>query len=221
MGVRERQEAGPELSDAARGRREKRRLEAFSDGVFAIAVTLLVLDLKVPPLAETHDGFELGLALLREWPAYAAYLLSFGTILIMWVNHHVLLDHVSAVDHPFLFLNGLLLMSITLVPFPTRLVADYAGHPGFQVATAVYCGLCTLVALSFDSVWWYAAGKARLTGLGPAAGQRAISVRYIFGPLIYLTALGLSFVYPPLSLLICAGLAIFFALPYRDPVRAG
>ena len=213
--MRDRQEAGPELSDATRGRREKRRLEAFSDGVFAIAVTLLVLDLKVPPLGETHDGFELGLGLLREWPAYAAYLLSFGTILIMWVNHHVLLDHVRAVDHPFMFLNGLLLMCITLVPFPTRLVAEYAGHPGFQVATAVYCGLCTLVAVSFDSVWFYASGSARLTGLGSTASERSVRVRYMFGPLVYLTALGLAFVYPPLSLMICAGLAIFFALPYR------
>lgn len=210
---------GRDRSEAAQGRREKRRLEAFSDGVFAIAVTLLVLDLRVPPRADLHDGYGLALALLQEWPAYAAYLLSFATILIMWVNHHVLLDYVQAVDHPFLFLNGALLMTITLVPFPTRLVAEYAAHPAFHVATAVYCGLFALVAVFFNAIWWYAARNTRLIGAVHETSAASVNRRYIFGPLIYLAALGVSFLSPGLSLLICAALALGYALPYRPAAR--
>jgi uncharacterized membrane protein len=83
---------------SGRARRDKRRLEAFSDGVFAIAVTLLVLELKVPPVSGLPSG-GLGRALLAEWPSYVAYLLSFSVILIMWVNHHILLDYIREVDH--------------------------------------------------------------------------------------------------------------------------
>src|SRR2546425_8283478 len=103
----ERRGAGPGsgTGGSGRARREKRRLEAFSDGVFAIAVTLLVLELKVPPVSELPSG-ALARALLAEWPSYVAYLLSFSVVLIMWVNHHVLMDYVREVDHAFLYLNG-------------------------------------------------------------------------------------------------------------------
>ena len=194
-------------------RREKARVEAFSDAVFAIAVTLLVLELRVPPAAEVHDGQALATALLHEWPSYAAYLLSFGTILIMWVNHHVLLDHMTQVDHAFLYLNGLLLLSITLVPFPTRLVAEHAGNPGGHVAAAVYCGLFTLIAIFFNAVWRYAAAGGRL--IAGTGAEQAINWRYLFGPLVYFAAFVVSFFSVALSLVICAALALFFALPYR------
>src|SRR5205814_4978093 len=96
------------------------RLEAFSDGVFAIAATLLVLELRVP--ADTTD---LVRALLGLWPAYLAYLISFLTIGIIWVNHHTLLEHCRRVDRTFLYLNLLLLMAVGIVPFPTSLVDQY------------------------------------------------------------------------------------------------
>ena len=102
---------------------ETARIEAFSDGVFAIAITLLVLDLKVPRgLAE---GRTLADALLAQWPAYLAFASSFMTILIMWVNHHRIFTLVGQSDERLLFYNGLLLMGVTVVPFPTSLVAEY------------------------------------------------------------------------------------------------
>src|SRR2546428_9756951 len=96
------------------------RLEAFSDGVFAIAATLLVLELRVP-----RGSADLTQALLAEWPAYAAYLGSFMTTGIIWVNHHTLLEHIRRVDRPFLYLNLLLLIWVAIVPFPTSVVDEY------------------------------------------------------------------------------------------------
>jgi uncharacterized membrane protein len=214
----EEERRGPGSGDggSGRARREKRRLEAFSDGVFAIAVTLLVLELKVPPVSELPRG-GLGRALLAEWPSYVAYLLSFSVILIMWVNHHVLLDYVREVDHAFLYLNGLLLMTITLVPFPTALLAQYVDQKDSHLAAAVYCGLFTLIAVCFNLVWWYAAGRSRLLGEQTTPAGRSVTRRYMFGPLFYLLAFGASFVSIPAALLICAGLSIFFAWPYRPP----
>jgi uncharacterized membrane protein len=206
---------------ARRAGREKRRLEAFSDGVFAIAVTLLVLEIKVPSFSELPSG-SLGLALLRQWPSYFSYLLSFSVILIMWVNHHVVVDLVHEVDHAFLYLNGLLLMMITLVPFPTALLAQYAEDPrNGHLAAAVYCGLGVLIALSFNALWWYAAWRGRLLGEESISSGGAVTRRYLLGPVLYLVALAVAFVSVPGALLICAALAVFFAWPYRPPATAG
>src|SRR5215813_3568997 len=96
---------------------ETSRIEAFSDGVFAIAITLLVLDLKVPP--DPSGIHRLAELLLSEWPAYLAFLTSFATILIMWINHHRIFTLVGRSDDRLLFYNGLLLLGVTVVPFPT------------------------------------------------------------------------------------------------------
>jgi uncharacterized membrane protein len=216
MKVAEERSADNPVEDAARrARREKRRLEAFSDGVFAIAVTLLVLEIKVPVISDLPAG-GLGVALARQWPSYFAYLLSFSVILIMWVNHHVLVDLIREVDHAFLYLNGLLLMAITLLPFPTALVAQYAQDPkNGHLAAAVYCGLCVLIAVFFNAIWWYAASRGRLLAETASSGAQAVSRRYVFGPLLYLVAVGVAFLSVPGALLICAALAVFFAWPYR------
>src|ERR1041385_9184169 len=100
---------------------ETARLEAFSDGVYAIAITLLVLDLKVPMV---QDG-KLASALLHQWPMYFAFLISFAFIGIMWVNHHRLFNHIRRCDNRLLFLNLLLLLGVTVVPFPTALLAAH------------------------------------------------------------------------------------------------
>jgi uncharacterized membrane protein len=99
--------------------KETGRLEAFSDGVFAIAITLLILEIKVPHAQELGPGTGLGAALLRLWPSYLAFVTSFATILGMWVHHHRLFTHIRRIDHTFLFWNGLLLFLVTVVPFPT------------------------------------------------------------------------------------------------------
>jgi uncharacterized membrane protein len=134
----------------------------------------------------------------------------------MWVNHHVLLDIVREVDHAFLYLNGLLLMAITLVPFPTALVAQYAEDPrNGHVAAAVYCGLGALIAVFFNLLWWYAAAHNRLLHQRSSASSRAVTRRYMFGPLFYLVALLVAFVSVRGAILICAVLAAYFAWPYR------
>jgi uncharacterized membrane protein len=194
-------------------RRGKNRLEAFSDGVFAVAITLLVLEIKIPNTGHLWQS------LLDLWPTYIAYLLSFGTVLIMWVNHHVLLDYIGHVDHAFLYLNGLLLMTITVVPVMTGLLAQYAGGVDGHVAAAVYCVYLAVVALAFNAVWWYAASRGRLLRDRGHSGQSAVSRRYIVGPALYLVAFATAFFSVALSLVICGCLALFFAWPYHPKAR--
>jgi len=112
------------------------RVEAFSDGVFAIAITLLILEIRVP-----HVDHGLWNGLLALWPSYVAFLLSFVVILIMWVNHHELLRMVDGISYPFLFANGLLLLTITFVPFPTAVLAAHLGTPEARTAVTFYCGM--------------------------------------------------------------------------------
>jgi uncharacterized membrane protein len=140
------------------------RLEAFSDGVFAIAATLLVLELRVP--TESPD---LVRALVDLWPAYAAYLVSFLTIGIIWVNRHTLL-HCRRADRRFLYLNLLLLITVGIVPFPTALVDHYILlEQGATAALVVYGLGAVLIALAFSAVFFYATHDHRLTGDTAAA----------------------------------------------------
>src|SRR5258708_1916094 len=104
------------------------RIEAFSDGVFAIAITLLVLDIKVPHLS--NSGRTLASALVAMWPTYLAFVTSFMTILIMWINNHRMFTLIGRADDRLMFFNGLLLLGVTIVPFPTALVAEYLRHDG-------------------------------------------------------------------------------------------
>src|ERR1700752_4807160 len=109
------------------------RLEAFSDGVFAIAITLLILEIKVP---HAEHGLWAGLTAL--WPSYIAFLMSFLVILIMWVSHHELMRLIERVNYPILFANGLLLLTVTFVPFPTAVLAGHMPNPEETAAGAVY-----------------------------------------------------------------------------------
>ena len=191
---------------------ETSRLEAFSDGVFAIAMTLLVLDLKVPP--ETPGGPALWPALLRQWPAYLAFGTSFATIGIMWINHHLNFTLIRKTDHTLLVLNGLLLLGITFLPFPTALVAAYVGHAGERTAVAVYTGTFLAIAVFWRLLWWYATVRGRL--LAPDADPRlvaAITRAYSPALLWYGTAFAVAFVHALTSLVIIAVLAVYFALP--------
>lgn len=132
------------------------RTEALSDGVFAVAATLLVFSVQVP---DVRSG--LGQALLNQWPAYAAYVISFATILVIWVNHHTVLDNIKTFDGPLMYLNGLLLMIVAVIPFPTFLVAKYfvAGHDESAAAFA-YGVVLSLVSLSFTSINLYVRSRS-------------------------------------------------------------
>ncbi len=191
--------------------KETGRVEAFSDGVFAIAITLLVLDLKVPTQPPLLAG------LLAQWPVYAAYLISFAFILIMWVNHHWMLGHIVRVDGMFMLLNGLLLLGITVVPFPTNVVAQYVLTPDQNVATAVYTGWFLMIALFFNLLWRYAARGGRLLSKDDheAGLARVVSARYRWGGPVYLAAFVLSFIWVPAALALSFLLAVFYALPHE------
>lgn len=192
------------------------RLEAFSDGVFAIAITLLVLTIQIPPYNPAHLG-QLGKTLLQSWPSFAAYLISFAFILIMWVNHHNLFTLITRVSHTFLLLNGLLLMFVTLVPFPTGLLATYLRSPSVgdqRVAGLAFNGTYVLLALVFNRLWHYASKGSRL--LARDVDLRLVDEvnrRYRFGPVVYLVCCALVFVNVYASIALNALLAIFFALP--------
>ncbi len=193
---------------------ETGRLEAFSDGVFAVAITLLALNLVVPHQDGDRPVHDLLTALLAQWPSYLAYALSFLTILIMWVNHHTLFRFIKRTDHLFLLLNGLLLLVVTAIPFGTNLLASYLQSDQKKVAQVVYCGLSLAIALVYNRMWAYASRDGRL--LDPAADPRlvqSITRQYAVGPLLYVAATALAFVSAEASLGVCILLAVFFALP--------
>jgi len=188
---------------------ETGRVQAFSDGVFAIAITLLILAVGIEQAIA--EG-ELKDQLLDLWPAYIAYAVSFLTIGIMWVNHHAVFQHFARVDRPLLLLNILLLMFISFTPFPTRVVAEHAhNHADRKAAALLYGSTMTLTAICFFAVWMY--GSRRL--LRPDADRREVSGitrSYLPGTPLYATATLLAFFSPIASLTMFGLLAVFYAL---------
>lgn len=193
--------------------KETIRVEAFSDGVFAIAITLLVLDLKVPKAESLGEGSSLWHYLIDQWPVFMAYFVSFCTILIMWISHHRLFNEIRKVDDVFLYLNGFLLLFISLTPFPTSLLAEHIQHTDASTAAAIYSGNAFLIAMMYNAVWRYAAHDHRLLHRNANADiVRGVSRQYWYGPPLYLLAFGLAFVNVGASIGMCGLLALFFAL---------
>jgi uncharacterized membrane protein len=188
---------------------ETGRVEAFSDGVFAIAITLLILAVGIE---QAVAGGDLGDQLLDLWPAYVAYAVSFLTIGIMWVNHHSVFRLFARVDRPLLLLNVLLLMLIAFVPFPTRVVAVHAtAADDRQAAALLYGTTMTITAVLFFSVWIYGSRHV----LRPDADRREVSGitrSYLPGAPTYALATLLAFVNSALSLVLFAAIAIFYAV---------
>jgi uncharacterized membrane protein len=194
---------------------ETARVEAFSDGVFAIAITLLVLELKIPQ--ENHEPGTLYRQLLEQWPMYFAFLTSFVTIGIMWLNHHRLFTLIERCTHSLILLNTLLLLGVTVVPFPTAVVAENLRDPiNERTAALLYNGWFLCIAIVFNVLWRYASGGGRL--LGATVDQAAVVAQtrqYMFGPLFYALAWGVAWINATLSIAINLALALFFALPPR------
>lgn len=189
------------------------RLEAFSDGVIAVAITLLVLNIDLPDL---RPGQSLGHGLAQQWPVYAAYVVSFLTIGIIWINHHAMIGRLREADRTILFLNLLLLMSIAVLPFATRLMAAYLKQSnGEHVATGVYSGSFLVMAVFFATLNRHILlTKAHLlhTQL-PVEQRRQILYRSIAGVVPYAIATALAVISSYLTLGICGALAIFYAFP--------
>src|SRR6266480_987464 len=202
--------------------KETGRLEAFSDGVFAVAITLLVLNIKIPgmDLSPSHlpDDTLLWQMLQNEWPMLAAYATSFATIGVMWLNHHRLYLLIKRTNTVLMLLNLLLLLIIVFIPVPTALVAEYLVRPDLHAAALLYSGTNVVMAICYNLLWRYASYHNRL--LGKTADTRAvvaISRQYLGGPLLYLIAFGLAFISVASSIIFLLLLALFFALPPRLP----
>ena len=188
---------------------ETGRIEAFSDGVFAVAITLLIFDVHLP----SGSVGSLGVALARQWPSYVSFLISFAFIGIMWVNHHRLFNHIRKSDNLLLFLNLLLLLGIITVPFPTALLANRYFTPGDRVvAAAAFNGTYLVIAIFFNILWHHAVRTGLLDG-ATRESAHSISKQYAIGPLAYLVSFGLSWVSVPISIGVNVLLAVFFAIP--------
>ena len=194
------------------------RLEAFSDGVFAIAITLLVLEIRLPDAHEIETLGGLGKTLLGLWPSYVGYVISFVVAGIMWANHHNVIRLIARVDHGLIVWNLLLLMAISFTPFPTAVMAEHLPHAGWDrnVAVAFYCGCFTLTALFYNLMWRHVARNRHLLRPQVSDAQvAAITRAYRPGPFIYGLATLVAFASVVAALAIVFGLALFFILPRR------
>ena len=189
------------------------RLEAFSDGVFAIAITLLVIELHIE-----DEGGSLVDRLWEQWPSYAGFLISFVTIGVMWINHHAMFKQIRRVDHGLLVANLGLMLSITFLPFPTKIVGDAFGHGSAddrRTAIVFYSLVMVLNAFMFLSLWlWASRGHRLIDPRIPVAEVAARTRRFLPGMPIYLATTVVGFINAYAGLIALAALAVFYLLPY-------
>lgn len=189
------------------------RLEAFSDGVFAIAITLLIFNLKVPAVStETVTNPLLRLAFLRQWPAYAAFLSSFLTILIIWMNHHDLFSLIRGIDRRFMFVNGLLLLVVTIIPYSTGVLAEYILTEAASTAALFFSGTYCLLSAAFNWLWFTARNRRLiLDDVLESSRVKILRQGYWHGLVIYGVAVLLALFFPLASVGICTLMAVFYA----------
>jgi uncharacterized membrane protein len=205
----------PEVAEPVTRLSQTGRVEAFSDGVMAIAITLLVLDLKVPSAAEVSDRGTLVAALLNHWPSYLAYLAAFLTIGIIWLNHRTFVDRVSRFDNRMQWFNLALLLGVATLPFPTALMAAYVNAPGPEASTAAaaYGLLSVATALPWILMWRHLVRRPDL--LEPpltASYARAELKRASIGPVVYLVAIPIALVAPIVALVFYVAIAVLYAV---------
>jgi uncharacterized membrane protein len=191
------------------------RIEAFSDAVFAIAITLLIIEIGVP---HAEGAESLTDKLLHLWPSYLGYAISFLVIGTVWANHHNRFRLIARSDHVLLFLNIVFLMCVAFIPFPTALLAEYIREEEYRTtAVAVYTGTLAVTAVFFTVLWLYAAVNYRLVdrAVDPHL-LRAMTRRYVLGMVLYILAFALAFISPTASLALIIILALLFVLPEPD-----
>jgi uncharacterized membrane protein len=182
------------------------RLETFSDGVFAIAATLLILDVNIPDTGSVAEE------LLKIWPSYLAYAISFLTIGIIWVNHHTVMAQIGKTDRTFLFLNVIFLMVVAFSPFTTRVVAQHL-KDGSHAAAFAYGLNFTVMSVCYAALWFYAAAGRRL--ISGAADQRlvsGISRSFAPGSFMYGAATLSALLSAYLAVALFAAIALFYVL---------
>jgi uncharacterized membrane protein len=183
------------------------RMETFSDGIFGIAATLLVLEFAV------QNGSDLGNQLLHLWPSYLAYVTSFITIGIIWMNHHYCVETMARVDRTMLFVNVLLLMTIAFLPFPTKLVAQFLQKPGEQAAVFAYDATFIVMAMLFNVWWRYARRDRRLIeNEVPDSRLRAIDRAFTPGVPVYIACFVVA-IFSPLASVVLTLVTAAFYLP--------
>lgn len=209
----------PAEPSAGQERRETGRLEALSDGVFAIAMTLLILNVRIPARDPSLTSGALvydSLVKNNAWLSLVTYVVSFVTVLVMWINHHYLFQFVARIDRFFVITNGLLLMLVVFVNYPTGLVANFVGTAGGEYAAVAYNVTFVLVAICFNALWFRIVIHHRLLVSDADPEEVASFTRaYVFGGPLYLIALALAFINPGLSIALDAALALYFAFTGR------
>lgn len=190
----------------------KARLEAFSDGVFAIAITLLALTIPTP-----DDFAHLGHALMNQWPAYAAYIVSFAVIGIMWLNHHTVFGHFDHVDRNLVYLNLALLATVAFVPYPTGVFGEALRRgEGERTAAVFYSLVMTVNAIAWAALWLYGSTRRRLlTPAFPEDQRRTATVAFTSGPVVYAVTIVVGLVNAYACLAVHGALAVYYAL---DPL---
>jgi uncharacterized membrane protein len=189
------------------------RIEAFSDGVFAIAITLLIIEIGVPVLTADES---LSHALRHLWPEYAAYVLSFVMIGIYWANHNSFFKHFVRSDHFFLMINVFFLMAIAFVPFPTAVLGEYLDNdPERKTAVIFYIIGLLLPAIGWLSIWVYGNQDHLIDENLDPDYIRFLSFQFVGSTAIYLIALIIAIWLPYVGLIITAALTALYLLPPR------
>lgn len=191
----------------------KNRVEAFSDGVFAIIVTLLVLEIKVPHIDLHDNSNDLLKALIGLFPKFISWIISFFTVCVIWVNHHRLFKIFHIFNHGLFWWNAILLMWCSFIPFPTAVLGDY---PNNQTAVLLYGIVMMFMALTFSLMRIYVANKKSLLSseIDIQKFKKGTLFSIIFGPVLYLGGVIVSFIHPYLSFTIYLGIAIYFIFPH-------
>ncbi|MGH9710745.1 MAG: TMEM175 family protein [Candidatus Acidiferrales bacterium] len=189
----------------------KARIEALTDGVFAVAMTLLVFEIKVPGIAQNSGPRDLAHHLFALWPNFVSYAISFFVLGIYWVGHHGLYHYIRRTDRPFLWLNLLFLFFVTLIPFSAGLIGQDPGEP---VAAAFYGANLIAVGMALYAVWAYATWRTRLVDADiSSALVRGASRRILVAPMSFIAAIALGFIDTRASLLIYAVVALYYIAP--------
>jgi uncharacterized membrane protein len=190
----------------------RQRVEAFSDGVFAIAITLLILTITQPDYSK-HLADELA----RRWPGLAAYVVSFAVIGIMWLNHHTIFSHLEYIDRGLFYRNLVLLMTIVFIPYPTGVFGEaLRRHGDAKTAAVFYSAAMTVNAMAWTAVWLHASVGRRLLRPDFPEGQRKMAtVLFSAGVLFYAIATGIAFLNPYVCLAFHGALALYYAF---DPI---
>jgi uncharacterized membrane protein len=194
---------------------DRGRLEAFSDGVFAVAITLLALNLAVAGPGHGRLLEQLG----QHWPTFVAYLISFFTIGIIWVNHHGLLRNIVGVDRTLLFLNLVLLLFVVVIPFATATMAEYLtlGDQDSHIAMALYAGVLEGMSLAFCAIFAWMMGEGRTHRPVPREARLGAWIGFGIGLVFYLVAMAVGFISAPVALAIIGLVAVYYMI---DPISA-